>query len=614
VTFTTTGEFDPGLYKRPRPNALFFDGGNIWLIGGGDSNGSMWQTYLDLGADPGAEIESGSPLSRSGWKSQRLSVPGTDPKTVGRCSLVNLAGQLVLLWNQLEMTVAPLGMNGHLFATTSSSLSGGLSGWNEALTVTNADASELVLDSGSDVAATAFPNGTVIVAAIAGGNALLLGLSAAGVSQLRSEWVADWVLPITKAQLAPCRVGVLRPTPVKLGTTISAEWFATGPGEHATYYLWVFMQPEWGGDALALYFFVPFEQTGRPGTLPSPLLTYAFAKPLSPWASSPVFLARDPAGRVVAYFTCGADSKTPQVPGARNLIGAVPLSTYRDPTSLPQPLPITPPSSAYRNAPSADAVAPSACFVPGAPSSQDNDSSQCPWYEVVCYGTNVRFQITRYGTSVAWPNYRIATQERLVVDGYVEGPIPLPKENIVGVTFQDTMPSLGNVVYGSSTTQSGEYSLEQTGAIGLKSEGHMNEGAVGLAWEAMLKFTHAREWTSGTQYTTAARKVQASTIDVGENQVVQSADQILPYGLIFVSTVTVQTTPLQFADALGGLISDGLTGSDSDSAPKYALVADHVSGFSGPAVLRAVGSGRRGARVIFTRPHQRAHGHSRVRC
>jgi hypothetical protein len=169
--------------------------------------------------------------------------------------------------------------------------------------------------------------------------------------------------------------------------------------------------------------------------------------------------------------------------------------------------------------------------------------AQYPCYQFLIYSgwdQNLYCQVARYGTiqqttqiSQIAPNNppnTVPVTQKLVIQGIVDGPIPVPNENI-SQAGSNSPNGFGDIVYGSSQTSLKGHKTSTTFSVGLKSTGETSKG-FGPAWD--ISFSQG---SGSVTESTAETDIQRPWIASSD---ALSTPVIDPSGVLFCSSMMME--------------------------------------------------------------------------
>jgi len=577
-----SGEFSiPNLGHRPVPQAVAYFNQKLWVIGT-DGNGNMVQTTLsieqsDANGTKTISLPDDAKLAGN-WTSTTLEIPGTStgrPVTGTRCAATPLGDALYLVWS--DLVAFPFGgpAISTLTASRFSSTGDNALRWSPALALQDMSGAPLRYQSSTDsyiptnVAATPFGTDTVIVAcaclpnpADSGAPGVYIGaFDVTQIDQAANTWQArteTWI---------PARLFQSLGLPLQ----VTIDWFnsSDGPDEYPPYWLWVTVSQNDGGHRKQSKgtFFLPLDAAGNPtsGAVQD-------GYPIYPGTDSyGYFAARDPAGRVRTYANFW-DKRTLHV-DTYNTYGPINTDTNQP------PLPCS--SETFTAAP--DAITPSVAFFTDLNNGQDIDGrpgKEYPVWEFVVYPAGeMKCQVNLLGYAQVLPNYaaikpvKPKVTSTFIVAGIVDGPIPIPHENIADYSYGDPEQNLGTVSYSTSAGQSLTHTVSNSWTAGFKSDGKSTKG-VGPAWNVALAggtgYTHGTVKTTSTS-TSHDQDSRLNRYTSRPNQ------QLLPAGTLFCTDATMQATAYRFVDPEHQPISDGTNANGKNQSPLFVTVETSFS-------------------------------------
>ena len=208
-------------------------------------------------------------------------------------------------------------------------------------------------------------------------------------------------------------------------------------------------------------------------------------------------------------------------------------------------------------------------------------------YQFVFWSEDVRCEVRRYGTieiltnPALMPTPASSVGPPQVVQGIIDGPIPIPNENIATFRYPKGETKLGEITYGNMVSGLTSTSLQSERTVGVQFEEHFTAG-LGPAYKT--------GWDAGTG--TASGFMQGTSLSTNkpfaalvETDPVTSENRIAQTGIVFSQTPSIQLTAYRFRGADGKVWTDPTT-QDSGVAPGSVLInADLSDGPSGYPAL-----------------------------
>jgi hypothetical protein len=213
---------------------------------------------------------------------------------------------------------------------------------------------------------------------------------------------------------------------------------------------------------------------------------------------------------------------------------------------------------------------------------QDSQGNSHAGYSYPVYEwffTNVSFssvgcQVNLYATAESYPDIvnlspqpQPSLSEVITVSGIVDGPIPLPNQNIADHDFGSGDTEFGNVDYSVTKEGTVTHTVENSFSVGIKSSQTCTKG-IAPEWDIAVSggmgFVHSTV-VSTSEVTSL---VQKSVMD-GQTQRPNQA--VLPAGLLACSGIVIAVDTSRFIDADGTIVGDPFhTETDPPQAPLYA--------------------------------------------
>ncbi len=500
----------------------------------------MCQLYQTTVLLSGLNIEKGDladPLS-SKWNSSGIKIPGvSSAQTAARCGIASTSSGLCLAWNQAKNF-----SDGNLMASFYSEA------WGGGLTLLDMNGSALQTTAAADVSIAAWGSGCVLIAcpSVASGiqHGLYLGAYRVADADIddKHNWQACW-----SCNLAPTKFGLKQ-----TGSRVSIDWFPTAVdnGTNATLelYLVVFLRSDAGSQFMSLPMQVSSDQTYVSPIVPANTILLS---PLFGAQPKGVNVIRDPANRMMAYTSDGAEK-----------------SLFRAAWNTCSPLP-TPFAAklgeASFNAPKGGSglVAPVYYMRSG--------SGSFNFYEILLYpeGNGTLYcQVNFFGAAEMQPSQTHNFQEKVVLLGIVDGPIPFPNVNSMGHTFSSGAEYDAGVIRVSSSVGNSS-AVQSTGSMtfGLQVDEHCTEG-VGIAVQASTSAGWTNVAGSSSVSLSTTFQDMYSPLDM-------ETKTIFPYGTLWCSNATLTVQTYKFTDAQGNVIYNSSQCRHTQAAaPFYAASAE----------------------------------------
>ena len=596
-----SGEFSaPGLSGLGAPPAVGIYSTNLITIGG--TNPTMIQTTFNLSSLLSGQPTNGEPIdtealtNNSNWTTGNMQLTDTIAFTYSRCAAVTMPDALYGFWHHF------LGGNVGGMAGSSSDLRAGkFSGtWGSSIKLLEMDGKTAPvpllqhtgfptydLQAYADVSATAFGDNLVIFACAQAtsatnstGGIYLAIYDTTKIDLNLNTWTADWhtYLPADQMNLFNGNINEVFSNGANTGTSISIDWFSmAGTNGDLAYFLAISCEPQNTGLAPAgamLYLPLNVSPNASGGVNLSMNVNDQMSLGLGMMENTNVgpgsFMAnpivRDPAGRLRVYNLASSWAgylMTTQDPVA-TIDPGLPWSTQIDKFTI---------QSGLNFAPGA--------FLYVCPKSLPTTFSNLPAtdyavYEFVFYN---QCQVNRYGTIEMIPNYStmIPVQNANsdppppvddtinIIAGIIDGPIPLPIANYVGVDLGSTQTDQGDVMYGANTTAITSRQLSNNWTVGLETSGEVTEG-VGAAWNLSANFgmgsVLGNSETSSTSYSLSAPAIVHFD---------ETPPTLSPFGTLRAVSAQINATAFRFFDPNGNPISDATT-NDPGQASKMATM------------------------------------------
>jgi hypothetical protein len=356
------------------------------------------------------------------------------------------------------------------------------------------------------------------------------------------------------------------PPPGQLGNQISMDWFttagtppsSTGP---ALYCIVSFFNNTTGtAYVLHMMNILPFDQWSSDV---QPFQTWKVEQ----WTNlaAGVSIIRDPAGRVRAYYPDGSNG---------NIITVRVLATDTISSDGYMWNLFGPPAPLYDQANAAQ-MTPVPAFVLGAPQTTTANGKQTVLqvYEFVIfppYGHQHIFLVfSNFGKAVEIPdacqssfsNLVQPTEQKLVITGVIDSPLPMPAVNVAGRPTPYTNQTVGSIIYGTTSVLNDQYSTNWSWSAGIITTGKCTTG-VGPAWNISFK-----AGTSGA--TGGSSSTQLGIQEIASTAVGDMVTKTLsPEGALFTADVVYHRNEYCFYD----LSLDGTTYTPATNAPVMTSV------------------------------------------
>jgi hypothetical protein len=585
TSYTSTGEFNPGIGKRGVGNAVSLFLGQLWVMGSG-SDSQLYQTTFTFGSKTFAgSANNWAVTNAKNWINPPISLPNLiAPKSWGKCGSDVLGDQsaLYLFWMSNSYFMA---------ASTQGATGSGPATWSEGFVLLDQAGALLTPRShGADVSAIAFGQTAFLAAfpiqyAEAGkGNvpAVYIGLFDVGGQTPQNlvtthdgqfpSWAAraEAVIP---ADTLTSFAQTGTPVPVTFldpGRGASIAWFPFVPGDGTSpvFYLLAFLTPQMS-NATNHNFSWPIQlllsmdpSTGAPliTGADAPLVMFNNMAPQSEFIA-----ARDPAGRIFGYAM--GDKQ----------VEALAYSTFAVPTAPPE---VTPDDAAN----SASGTPPTAFFyvdttTPATPVDPPNSTSAVTAYNVyrfLFYGGDVVTQVDYFGqvqtlqsgTGTLTPNDQVALPLTRIT-GIIEGPLPIPNENVAGFIFESSPADCGSLLFSRQDGTTSSITAQVTAGIGIQSQGNATVG-IGGAWDLSIQANYVHNWDIQHSQTDIYGLTQSSLANTDDQN---RGTALETEGAVVGSPPPVITvTPFRFVDAGGAAIGDPTSPSDNDQAARFLSI------------------------------------------
>jgi hypothetical protein len=559
-----SGEFSLG-FTRPGSAAVVIFDGYLWLLGHGRGT-RMWQTTFALGSDFSKRVARGDDWIKDqrNWRSQTLT-PGNVPggmsayRHCGAAVAVGINPGLYLFW-----------VNGNddtrLLASCCPPGTGGNPNWGDAWTLTWSDGNvQKDVIPGGDVGAVAFGDDAFLVAVAFQTYGIgLFVYNTNDIYQGDTNWQArsQLFLPIAKLDQKLQKVWPGARID-NIGPNITVAWSAGV--ENSSMSIEPLVSPK---PCLYATVFTKVGIQGKSGQISLPLLVALdesgnlqgsfFLDPLVDRSAAPLQVVRDPAGRLLAFGTFAEPSTQ--------------LGCYLYPTNA-MPQPGQKYAFAYAQpAPGVDDLPPAVCYYidTSASPSATPATVTYPVYQFAFYGERVSCQVNYYGYVEILQNAVADTllpATKFVLNGVIEGPVPIPNQNVAGFTFVPGMVNLGSVLYGATESMENSHQTSVGFTVGFQSSGGSTKG-VGPAWD--IAFSGGCGWAWGKTEATALslQRIQVSNVNKTPESV---GIGVVPEGNMFGAPLTITATLFKFYDAQGNLVSDA-SSEAVGTAMKCALI------------------------------------------
>jgi hypothetical protein len=331
------------------------------------------------------------------------------------------------------------------------------------------------------------------------------------------------------------------------GRSVAVEWYATGLNLYLVLAINT-VTPSYGVN-LAIFSLASLSDGG---TIPQAVDLTNPEVSLDQSASGPATLKRDFAGRVVMLYPTGSTGPTG---GNAGICSRLTIPSTIEPHTfqlgvipteiLPAPDPVCP---ALFSTLALGSKAQTTSTVGNAQYS----ATIYPIYELLAYGSPVAAVVrpvgwaeTVTGLDLGPPSPKPQTKNTVVVSGIIDGPIPLPNENVSWETQTATNYSnpITTLSYGTTVSKTDEHQVSVSGSVGFKSTGEMTAG-MGPAWDISLSAGVGR--LAGGAFTAAMENAQAATSEFYITDQSTSASVVAPYGALFCSRVTATADRYRF--------------------------------------------------------------------
>jgi hypothetical protein len=618
-TSPTIPEFSLNIGERQNGNAAAIFAGQIFLIGAG-KNSDIYQTLYALEAG----LTSDNLTDHSLWQNSTVQLPSQfTPQTSNLCAAVVLGGAapaMYLAWNQPNTGILAAPCAG---VTSSGGSSAGTPQWGNGLLLRDQSGNVPTARSGgSDVCATSLGSQAFLLAypvEQGGQPAVFIGLyyvadqTTTMISTKAGSfaaWNARASVVISLADFAGMQGNSPGFDMYDTGSTVSIVTIPSvaaggdGASSQLTRNLVGFMTVEMdkyeagnSGPKTSKFwwpaqFMLPLDASGAPSLSGSPAPQMIWTAGMRP--KSNLTAICDPAGRIVS---CSASQDWP-TENLQVLTFGV-FQTYTMPPSLA-------PDGMMTQAPSAASPQPPALlFLLGAgtvttPANTTNATGNGDMvttvYSVMLlafYGATTVAQMVDFGTAEITTNYAwgspltqsgSGTVVSLALTGIIDGPIPLPNQNIAGWQFESTTNDLGSIAYGTQTGASSQSQQSWNIAAGIQTEGSISlwsgagdeKASMGIAWDASISGGYSQVWGSSSAANLIQTLSQSAVVDVdkstGSSDTTQTGIGIIPYGSLWGAYSGMSINNFRFVDAGGTVISDG-SQSNSSYTPLAAVQA-----------------------------------------
>ncbi|HEX6701312.1 MAG TPA: hypothetical protein VF101_11325 [Gaiellaceae bacterium] len=603
-----SGVFPTGITSRIHGSSVFVDDqGTLWMVGPGE-DGQLYATTVPLVVNGTTiSIEEGA-LEKATWSSTQIKFAESNPKlfdwrpwAFSTCSLVALDGMLNLFWNQQSVPLNPNTDSGvYNDGTLVASLNDG-SGWQHPVQLVGSDGTPVITsgrvvfvmdeDPGAatcaDVSVTTFGTGTAIVACAlalpqstgtpdwdSGNRGIYLGIyNPIDRDVSIGTWKAAWHTYITWNELQASNAIT------GLGYQISVDWFPTpsADADGPTYMVTLCSNPQVAHDSTPTPWYLQgrlvFDGQGMPAEIAfatpgprQPPAAWQFARvpPASFGSMQPCSIKRDPAGRLVAVGTAPKQQ--------------IAFVSYPAVTDVPSGHYLLPGTAVAVQAPSADDVVPQVAYFTDPtslplpePHEQSDPIAIHPVYLLCFWSADPRCEVRRYGTievleSTGNTPYPTGEETVNVVQGIIDGPIPVPNENIA---HGNGKTECGEIAYGNVVTggQSVRVASEQT--VGFTFEEKFTKG-VGPAFQGGFEAGAGSAAGSSTQWGISQNKPLAADVEKGED----GSKVIFPRGIMFCETPTLNVMAYRFRGPDGTLWSDPSSNQSTIAAGSVQVQVD----------------------------------------
>ncbi|TPG44216.1 hypothetical protein EAH89_27750 [Roseomonas nepalensis] len=566
--------------------AVFRD--QLWLVGGGP-DGMACATLALVTDGKALDLEGGAAGVAKNWTAAALAMPdGSRPACRSTPALAGVGDALVLCW---------IDTGGALMVSQYRLGDDGKAGWQAPLTLVatgDASAEGFATAGDTEVSLIGLDESTFLLACPmvsawwgSGGQTLFIGtFNVADLEAGTSHWKARTDIWGGPRPAPPFGDGFSFPS---FGTSIGADAFTVAnkkddpnspvPGTPSTA-LWITLAPI--DSELPATLLVPLTSVlAADGSVASYRIDYGDA---GGWpAPQGVDVTRDPAGRICTAATAPA-------------AGRVNLSTYST-WAVPRPGtdPLLPKADVTLLTPSIVAAKPAFAFFTDM-HTKITPADDGTWiahavYRFMFYGdgTGQQYgQVDRYGTAQVCPDYGTIglgkprpphPSDLIIVQGIVDGPIPVPSVNFADYEFAAGPTVFATLEYGHASTVDQTHSVTNSWTVGFKTEGEATKG-IGPAWDVSLKGGMGSIRTDGTTTSSIVSQSQNSSLD-GQRPT-QTVD---PRGTAFGRMVSFHCTAYRFLDADGTAVADGTDGTAAQGAPLFTMVSSRFTDGGGEPIL-----------------------------
>jgi hypothetical protein len=605
--------FDTGVDSRTHGNAALYDGvDTLWLVGGGE-DGLLYATTIQLRTGNQSMPIEKDALQNATWSSNQLQFtslpneakfpPDWRPWCYSMCALAKSGlNNLYLFWNQQSLPpVAERVTTYHNGALLASKCTGATA-WSYPYELLDSDGKPIVASGNvdttpdsfnattcADVSATAFGADSILVAcavALPGPGdpdwdsdqrGIYLGIytdADTGADTAdptdpqdveKATWTASWHTYIAWADLQVFNGGLK-----SLGYHVSLDWFMTQATDgNPTYMLTLFSDPTFSTQNAPAAWYLQsrliLDENGTPKAV-EPAQPPNIHTTSPPWtfagvegSQQPCTVRRDPAGRLVA-------TGTSDDPGWTIRFVSYPAMTGENTNDL-----LPPDTVASVGAKHADERLPVVAYFTDPTDTGAGGLEQHKVFQIWFWSADVRCEVRLYGTIEVLksddPNdpltpYRQGYQHANVVQSIIDGPIPLPNENIASATGEIG----GEIAYTDLTGQSTSMQLSSEQTVGTTFEEKFTKG-FGPAFKTGFEAGTGSE--SGSDETTTYAKSKPLAAQIVDNPV--TGAEVKPQGVLFCQTPVLKMTAYRFRDASGKLWSDPAT-TDTNVAPGSVLL------------------------------------------
>ena len=588
-----SGEFSaPGLNELAAPPAAAIYNNSLIVIGG--TKPTMIQTTFNLTSLSSGPPTNGEPIdtealtNNSNWTSNPMNLTDTTAYTYSRCAALTMPDALYGFWHHF------LGGDfGGMEGSSSDLRAGKFSGtWGSSIKLLEMDGKTAPvpllqvsgfpynLEAYADVSATAFGDNLVIFACAQAtsatnstGGIYLAIYDTTKIDPDHNTWTAEWNTYLPASSIAVTYDG----TPFSnTGVSISMDWFSMNPGNNGdlAYFLAISFAPQntQGLNGAMLYLPLNVSANGSGGVnLSIDTSSLHAGTMLNTYVNPDSFLAtpivRDPAGRLRVYNLAnsfGYYLMTTELPGPNYDSPGLPWSPQIDKFTIQSGLNFAPGALLY-------------VYPKGLTASFNNlPATEYAVYEFVFYN---QCQVNRFGTLEVIPNYSssIPIQNANgnpppsvddtvnIIAGIIDGPIPLPIANYVGVDLGSTQSDQGDVIYGTATTATTSRQLTNSWTIGVETSGEVTEG-VGAAWNLSANFGMGSV-LGNTQASSTSYSLSTPAIVNFDG----STPSLSPFGTLRAVSAQINATAFRFLDPNGNPVSDATT-TDPGQASKLATM------------------------------------------